>query len=360
MILAGTLQMQRDVTGVIRRPTPRRAIKTAIDMAHVMAEGPRRLIPQASSRLAWLEFQNKLEVFSLFEHVDLILDLLPPESMTLLQLTARASALDSYRSVWATEGIGHYYAQGRRATNDDHIQWPTARLAPLHAGMGLAFASEVLERVGAGSDSAQLRDELQGFFRLCHTHSHEGYTGAMYEALGLVARNLYPHLLLAIDAELAKLDQQLIGYFWHGVGRAIYFAPSNFLVTCSAARRAMEMALSEPPHELGKLNAVAGVVWALTLVNLRQPQILELFLRYHWSQMAAVDVVGKSLSAALLIWRDSSPTNSLIDKLSQYRPANSVSSGFWSAVRQACADASEPNYRVMKENNRLGSLFRYY
>jgi hypothetical protein len=106
--------------------------------------------------------------------------------------------------------------------------WPTERLAALHAGMGLSFASEVLETTSSQPSSAELRNKLQEFLSLCLDNSHEGYLDAAYEALGLVVRNLYPHFLMAIDAELAELDHRLVGYFWHGVGRAMYFAPGNF------------------------------------------------------------------------------------------------------------------------------------
>lgn len=355
MIFVATNQIQSSITDVAFNPTPRTVMKTALDMAQVFAEAPVRLMPQESTRLAWLEFQNKLEAFTLFEHVDLVLNLQTGDQLTPARLIAQASAFDPYRSVWITEGIGHYCAQGGR-----DAAWPTERLAALHAGMGLSFAAEVLETVPANMSSAELRKKLEEFLSLCRNHSHEGYVGATYEALGLVARNLYPHLLRSIDAELMKLDPQLVGYFWHGVGRAIYFTPSNLFVTNSAPWRAVEMALNEPPHDLGRLNALAGLIWSLALVNLRQPQILDLFLQYHGLQVTETDVFEKSLFAALLIWRDSSGSETLIDKLARYQPSTPTLCDLWLSVRQACANASESHYLALKETNSLGSLFRCY
>jgi len=346
--------------------TPRGVMKTTLDAAHALAEAPRRLMTEDSSRLAWQEFQNKLEAFSLFEHVDLVLKLPSAKHLSLSQLMARASSLGSYRSVWAIEGIGHYHAQCGRAVGreqgimqtDSDGAWPGERLAALHAGMGLSFASEVLSTLPAYTSTAELRNKLQEFFSLCRDNSHEGYLGAAHEALGLVARNLYPHLLRSIDAELTELDHRLVGYFWHGVGRAIYFAPSNLLPGNSAPWRAVDMALSEPPHELGRLNALGGVIWSLALVNLRQPQILEIFLKYHWPQISQTDVFDESLCSALLIWRDSSPDDTLIQKLASHQPSNSSVIDLWDVVRHACANASERDYLSLKENNALGSLFR--
>jgi hypothetical protein len=343
---------------------PRGVMKTSLDMAHALAEAPQRFMP-GGSRLAWQELQNKLEVFSLFEHLDLTLRLPPAGHLTLRQLMARASTLGPYRSVWATEGIGHYYAECMRSDkrkrsilqSERDGSWPTERLAALHAGMGLSLASEVLETKPSQKSSAELRNGIQKFLSLCRDNSHEGYLDASYEALGLVARNLYPHLLPSIDAHLAELDQRLIGYFWHGVGRAIYFAPSNFLPTNSAPWRAVEVALSEPPHELGRCNALAGVIWSLALVNLRQPQLLELFLKYH-PQIAETVIFDKSLGAALLIWRDSSPNDTLIEKLGSHQPSTPALANLWKRVSRACSGASESQYLVLKEKNGLGSLFR--
>lgn len=342
---------------------PRGAMKMTLDMARVLAEAPRRFMP-GESRLAWQELQNKLEVFSLFEHVDQTLKL-PAGQMTLSQLMARASVLGPYRSVWAIEGIGHYYAERTHSGKPDQSllcnelegAWPTEHLAALHAGMGLSFASKVLETTSSQPSSAEVRNKLREFLSLCIDNSHEGYLDAAYEALGLVTRNLYPHFLPVIDAELAGLDHRLVGYFWHGVGRAIYFAPSNFLPTNCAPWRAVEMALGEPPHELGRCNALGGLIWSLALVNLRQPQILELFLKYH-PQLADTEIFDKSLRAALLIWRDSSPNDTLIQQLSSHRVSNPALNDLWKRVSHACAGACESQYLALKEQNDLGSLFR--
>jgi hypothetical protein len=348
--------------------TPRGMMKTALDVVQVMAEAPRRLMPEEQSRLAWQEFQNKLEAFSLFEHVDLVLDLPPARHMTLAELTARASSLGTYRSVWAVEGVGHYYAQCMGAGGRDQrvwqtdrsSTWPTERLSALHAGMGLSFASAALKQVTPRKSSVELKEKLQEFFALCRDNSHEGYVGAAYEALGLVARNLYPHLVPSIDGELAEMDQRLVGYFWHGVGRAIYFAPSNFLPAYSAPWRAMEMVRSEPPHELGRVNALAGLIWSLALVNLRHPEILEIFLKYHHPQVGDGDVFANSLSSALVIWRDSSADDTLIQKLCSHRPANPALTELWERwVSRPCANASRRHYLILKENNGLGRLFRH-
>lgn len=374
MIFETTDQIQRDVTDVVygvlttQSFTPRGAMKTALDLAQIMAEAPRRLMPEEQGRLAWQEFQNKLEAFSLFEHVDLVLQLSPDGHLSLAELTKRASSLGNFRSVWAVEGIGHYYAQCIAEGNNANTPlqtarsgaWPSERLAALHAGMGLAFASRVLEGVAARGSSGELRRKLEEFFALCRNNSHQGYLGAAYEALGLVVRNVYPHLVSPVDSELAGMDHRLIEYFWHGVGRAIYFAPTNFLPGNSAPWRAVEMARREPPHELGRLNALAGVVWSLALVNLRQPQILESFIKHHASHFNGNEIFENSLSSAIVIWRDSSADDKLIQNLCSHQTINTGLAELWGRyVTAACAQASQGHYLALKRNNGLGRVFRY-
>jgi hypothetical protein len=57
---------------------------------------------------------------------------------------------------------------------------------------------------------------LDQFLR-CARQLEGGYAEAAYEALGLTARNLYPHLVPAVNRQLSEMGEDLRGYFWHGV-----------------------------------------------------------------------------------------------------------------------------------------------
>src|SRR5205085_2866059 len=104
---------------------------------------------------------------------------------------------------------------------------PTSSLAALHAGAGLSFAGRALGVLTPRSTAGEVRRALEQFVALCRANSHEGYVRAAYEALGLWTRNLSPQLMPSIDRQLAEADEEMVGYFWHGVGRALYFAPTN-------------------------------------------------------------------------------------------------------------------------------------
>jgi hypothetical protein len=348
--------------------TPRGMMKLSFTLLQVCAEALKLMLPGEDNYATWQEFQNKLRSFDLFENVDSTLQLRSPSSLPLTSMVARSLTLGPYRGVWATEGIGHYYAErclSERGTvrgllqSDGAEALPTGSLTALHAGMGLSFAGRILGGIGRNCSSCTVREALEEFVALCAGNSHEGYEGATYEALGLTARNLHPHLVSHIDRELELMDKELVGYFWHGVGRALYFAPSNFLPINSAPWQAVNMAHGEPPHELGRRNALAGLVWSLVLINIRHPQILELFVRHHGQRFDESDAFTNGLISALVIWRDSSPNDPFIEKLFSYRPVNSTVAELWDRYVASCSDALPRYHRIFKQGKGLGRLFRY-
>src|SRR5262245_26414263 len=87
--------------------TPRRLTRKALVLMQRSAEAIRSVSP--AEQLAWQEFQNKLQAFSLFEHVDMVLSL--PSHASLAEMVGRAAALEPFRSVWAIEGVGHHYTE---------------------------------------------------------------------------------------------------------------------------------------------------------------------------------------------------------------------------------------------------------
>ena len=260
--------------------------KMTFEVMQQSAEVFKFLMPGRDNRLAWQEFQNKLQAFDLFEHVDVTLHLPSGFELSLPALVEQAEALGPYLAVWALEGLGRYYAetywesQGtpqHLLTADQVRALPVRSLIPLHTGMGLSLADRLLATLKPQSSDAAIDTVLQQFIALCEDNSREGYTGAVLEALGLVTRLRYPQLVRIVDRRLSAIAPDVLGYFWHGVGRGLYFLPLNALPCSSSTWRAVEMAQDEAPHTLGRLNALGGLAWAVTLVNIRHPAILEAF-----------------------------------------------------------------------------------
>src|SRR5262249_28606752 len=179
------------------------------------------------------------------------------------------------------------------------------------------------------------------------------YVAASYEGLGLVARNLYPHLIAEIDRELSQMGNNLIDYFWHGVGRAAYFAPTNYVPLPGVPVRIVEMTRREPPHELGRRNALAGAIWAMVLVNLREPEVIENFLVQCAEVDFDSDAFANGVSSAALVWCDSTENTAPLEALGRHRPSFSredLADRWNRLVRDPCRRALEHFPLLRKQN----------
>lgn len=328
------------------------------------------LIPGQARQVDWQEFRNKLQAFGVFEYVESTLQLSFLSDLSLPDLVEKTRVLDPYMAVWATEGIGHYYterywAQKRVPRNlltaESLDALPPSSLITLHAGMGLSFARHLLNTLAPRSTRSDIRRVLHQFLTLCHENSRPGYTEITIEALGLVGRTLYPHLVPIIDQELSS-DLDVLGFFWHGVGRGLYFLPVNFVPYPGSTGRAVDMAQQEPPHRLGRLNALAGLAWPLTLVNIRHPHIMETFLKTHQAVVSINDAFAQGVSTAILTWHDSTPGDPDLQRFCQHQPdpSDPLLVRLWKTqVRTPCDIAMRQHYEALRETQRLGALFRY-
>ena len=355
--------------------TSRGLTRTTLSVMRQSAELLAAFAPRSDFRSSLREFQTKIEVFDLFENVDTELRLPTGGPSLLAELVKRTEELDPFTAIWVMEGIGHYYCENiweSSGTPSGLLIEINAReitpksLAPLHAGMGLSLANHVLARVGQNCrrcpTSSSLTDVLQQFVLLCRDNSNEAYLGTSYEALGLVARNLYPHLIAEIDRELIKMGENLVDYFWHGVGRAIYFAPTNYLPLTDLSRRVVEMTKQEPPHEPGRCNALAGASWAMVLVNLREPEIIENFLVHCADVKFDSDAFANGVNSAAVIWLDITESAAELEALCKHQltTEHSALAERWNTlVHQPCRRALDRYYYAPERHDRIGEVFRY-
>jgi hypothetical protein len=342
------------------------AVKTALESLLQSVDFLRLLWPLSDGNIIWDELKNKLQAFYMFEYVDSMLNLSTNPDRPLPDILSEAANLGPYLRVWTTEGLGHYYTERALARGGfpsslldarNLGEAPPASLVPLHAGMGLSLAQAVLNAMDQ-SDVARYAGWLERFWQLCLGNSRTGYEAIPYEAMGLVTCNLHPQLVTHIDRYLLQTNSDLLAYFWHGIGRAIYFAPTNFPPFRSAPWQGLKRCQQEPPHVVGKRNAVAGFAWALTLVNIRQPEIMAAFLRHHEQQITENDAFANGLCSALMIWRDSSPGDPHLDDFHRYQPPP-VSAPVWNRHVRPCCDWALQNYPSFKARGRSSELFRY-
>src|ERR1044071_577229 len=134
-----------------------------------------------SARLAWQTLRNNYEVFNLVKHVSSLLHV-PSEGkeFDLAKLVQDAYALGAYPDLWAVEGLGHLYAltfcnKGRPIrgilTDVSSEVLPAKSLTMMHAGIGLAFAQQLLNTMTPYSDPQELRSMVHEFITLVDNNS---------------------------------------------------------------------------------------------------------------------------------------------------------------------------------------------
>ncbi len=307
----------------------------------------------------WEETRNKLQTFRLFAYVDEELGIRRDRLEPLSALVGKAFTLDNFRSIWALEGVAHYYTRAALAAGpvkgllsdapDNAI--PERTLVPMHAGMGTAFAGSVLSK-----GQQDLRAAVTRFFNLCRDNSSPGWIDNAVEPLGLVVRTMFPELLNKVSDVMGSVGPSAQRLYWHGVGRSLYFVPTNFTTFGGSHERALRAAIAEAPTREDRNNAVAGLVWAVTLVNLRQPAVLKNLLRSA-KNLDMDEAVINGIVSALLVWRHMIPGDRAF--LPPYTRTDSTNQLWNRFVANPAADALAHAYPVLQERNGIASLFAY-
>ncbi len=308
-------------------------------VARSSGETLRIATPGQAGEMARQELRNKLEVYFLVRGVRERLRLPPAGQAFELDLyVERALAHDSYRALWLIEGLGHDYTEQRLALGNDptglleKARAPPSALLMLHAGLGLALAEHVLGEMRPGDpEAADVERAIDRFVTLARSNSRSGFADAALESLGLVARCFFPDLVVPIDRALAGSDGPLQAYFWHGVGRAIYFVPINFVPGYGSIGHALDMARRQAPDEGARRHAVAGVAYAVALVNLSHPGIVEHLLRSRGESLRD-GAFTEGLISSIVMRLTTTPDDPGLATFLHHRPADAHLAGLWHAL----------------------------
>lgn len=349
----------RQLAAVVGEPASRQATGAALRMLRLSTEGVRAVLP-ADEGLAWRELGNKLETFEDFQQVRSRLGL-PPAGFSLEGALRRVSELGAYGAVWATEGLGYARAEEAWAAGRPP-RWllrepgleglPARAVLPLHTGAALAFARRLLDAGGARDAAA-----LERWLAVWEDNARPGWRPVAVEALGLLARNLHPYLVPGLDARLGRLDPVLAEHFWHGVGRGLYFAPTQAVPFLDGTGRALEKAAGEPPNEAGRRNATAGVAFALTLVNFRHPQVLAGVLERCGGRIGAGDAFSSGVASAAVTWSHAAGRDACLAGFLGHRPSRPGLAERWNAlVLVPCEDALRRS--LLRQGPEPADLFR--
>ena len=313
----------------------------------------------AGSRVVWQETRNKLEAFDSFQYADQILGFRELERSNLGGHLDSAERESPYLKLWLTEGLGFAFAEAawqdgepRDLLRQEKLEEvPLMSLIPLHTGMGLSLARRLVSDLEASPAAA-----LERFGALCRDNARDGFDLASYEALGLVVRQLAPGASDEIDRVLSRAeDGRLRGAFWHGLGRGLYFVASQALPGTTG--RAVDKARSEAPEGVPRLNALAGLAWAVALVNFRQPAVLERFLVDHRFNDDEADAVGHGVASATLLWLEAAGEEASYAAFRDHRPE--AAAGSWQRMVVEPYDRALAGWDELKRDAGPGELFRY-
>jgi hypothetical protein len=312
--------------------TTRSVMRLVLALIEESAAGAARICDRADGRAGWQELRNKVEAFRTFEHVDTLLG--ASMSWPLARLLERARDLQCPLSVWAAEGIGYHLTAARSGPRGllqgrDVAAWAQV---PLHAGMGSAIAASVLDpllRTGTEFDAAV--QAIDRFDETCRANADAAHVGVAREALGFSVRAMYGELVTLIAAALEAARADLVPYFWHGAGRAMYFAPTAACPAAGGSQQGLEEALMSPPAEQ-RANAIAGFTWAATLVNLRHPHVVERVVSALAAKPRWIAAAGAGIQSALEVWRHCAPGDRAIDDFLGHQPYSLPARDAWHRV----------------------------
>jgi len=328
------------------------------------------LIPGRKPSVLATECRNKAKIMTLVQGLDSYMD---PEGRTSLQtIVEKCYALGSFPALWAVEGAGKDLAEWHmsRNTTPSRIltdapldpKWDKSLLM-LHAGIGLGFAKNLVERM-TSSSGEQVRQVAIRTVELCRNNSRPGYYGAAIESLGLVSRFMKDAAFCRqVHDVLTKEAPESVGFFWRGVGRCLYFHPVNFMPGFSRPCRAMDLCEAETPTPDLKETLLAGVAWPLTIVNMTNPEVMEWVLEHDDQYFNGSRAFINGMMSSVIMRYDTTLDDPLVGRFVNHKPnpQNTALCALWeSRIRQPIEAAIHSIYPVLKKHNRLDEVFQYH
>jgi hypothetical protein len=324
------------------------------------------LSPQKAS-LAWQELKNKIDVFTLVKNLDARLGLKTDQFTPLPELVEKAySIVTPWEALWAVEGTGHYYAdeywkrygEPRGLLSEENAPVPIKSLTMLHAGLGLSVADRLLGTLTVESSAPEVRTTLELFVNQCENNSRKGYAGAAIESLGLVSRDFYPELLKLVSENFRIVAPELMGYFWRGAGRALYYSRKYFTPVLYSL---WDGVVFEHTTETERNGELAGRVWASTLVNMQHPAIMENMLRTYHRSTGLGEAFANGVASCMTMRQDITPNETFVINFYNHQPSGDANfKSLWNRYVGTPARSAVETYQpVLHEQPALEEVFRY-
>jgi hypothetical protein len=132
------------------------------------------------------------------------------------------------------------------------------------------------------------------------------------------------------------------------------------LPSVNAPWRVIRRLATEAPHPLAYSNALAGIAWAITVVNMRQPIVMEAFLRHHADLARADDAFINGVTSSVMMRYDTTRDDSRIAPFIQHLPSEAAIATSWrSLITAPCEQALRVTYAGLSQSGALEELFHY-
>jgi hypothetical protein len=326
------------------------------------------LIPGRNSRTLTTECRNKCRIMTLVQGLK---SYMAPDGSTPLQsIVEQCYSLGDFPALWAVEGAGKDLAEWhmKRNPNPERMlvdapldpKWNKSLLM-LHAGIGLGFARFYVEPLNPQCPKEELREAVTKTVDLCWKNSRPGYGGAAVESLGLVSRFIHDGpFCRRVHEVLTESRPDCVGYFWRGCGRSLYFGPKNFMPGFSKPSRAIDSCREEAPNEEAYQGLLSGCAWALTVVNMETPEVMEWVLQnidvYFGDQPGYPNGVTSSV---VMRW-DTTPGFKLVQDFRNHKPADAKIAEAWvKRVKGPMDFAIDVVHPYLERTSRLGEVFHF-
>jgi hypothetical protein len=336
--------------------TPRNLFRTALDVGMMSARALESAAGESRDRARWAELRNRLHAYKLFQYADYTLGGTELPGLDLAIIIGRTSPLDPADRVWTAEGAGYRWAEANAGAGREPLLAPVSvpewTQIPLHAGTGLSIATHTLSSTEATERPQRTAEVL---VERSARSAVSGFERVAFESVGLVLRNLYPHLLPDISSVVAAGGKVLQACLWHGIGRGTYFAPSNWGPAQSSIRNALAGIEAQTRDASSRSNATAGLIWALNLVNLRTPEVLAAAVAAVGRQCDA-EAFANGIMSSLVVWQHAAPGDSAVTRLIEYEPDEPVRR-LWDSLVRRPAELAVRAFPDLVHRRRLADVF---
>jgi hypothetical protein len=104
---------------------------------------------------------------------------------------------------------------------------------------------------------------------------------------------------------------------------------------------------------------MAGLAWAIALVNMQTPRVMEEFLRLHAAEATASDAFANGVMSSIVMRYDTSPEDTTLESFQRHAPAPAVQPLWEELVAKSCRSAIQRHHPVLRSRRQLEEVFRY-